>query len=193
MRSEPCQHEAAAVTANTYLLALAALAVSFVGFSSLIITLRRSIGSELSHLDEFVMRTFIQLGFMVAAGGLLPPLLSLSLLAARHIWRIVSLALSVPTLIFAITYPWRRKRVCHKQTPARIWNDVAVLCTASGLLMLNASGLCFAPGPLAYAGSLTLILCLSGWAFMRALQLLLGDHLTHSGAQHDTRFPLSPK
>ena len=115
------------MTANTYLLALAALAVSFVGFSSLIITLRRSIGTELSHLDEFVMRTFIQLGFLVAAGGLLPPLLSLSTLAARQIWRLASLALSVPVLFFAITYPYRRQRVCHKRTPTRIWNDVAAV------------------------------------------------------------------
>lgn len=176
------------MTANTYLLALAALAVSFVGFSSLIITLRRSIGSELSHLDEFVMRTFIQLGFLVAAGGLLPPLLSLSMLAARQIWRIASLALSVPVLFFAITYPYRRQRVCHNRTPTRVWNDVAVVSAASVLLMLNASGLLFAPGPLAYAASLTLILCLSGWAFMRALQLLLGDHLTHSGSGQHTGF-----
>jgi hypothetical protein len=171
------------MTANTYLLALAALAVSFVGFSSLVITLRKSIGSELSHLDEFVMRTFIQLGFLVAAGGLLPPLLSLSTLAAMQIWRLASMALSVPALFFAITYPYRRQLVSHKRTPARIWNDVAVLCAASVLLMLNASGLFFAPGALAFAVSLTLILCLSGWAFMRALQLMLGEHLTHSDAR----------
>ena len=168
------------MSAYTYLLALAALAVSFVGFSSLVITLRKSVGSELSRLDEFVMRTFIQLGFMVAAGGLLPPLLSLSALGAVQIWRLASLALSVPVLFFAITYPYRRQLVSHKRTPTRVLNDVAVLSAASALLMLNASGLFFAPGALAFAGSLTLILCLSGWAFMRALQLLLGEHLTHS-------------
>jgi len=173
------------MTANTYLLALSALAVSFVGFSSLVITLRKSIGGELSHFDEFVMRTFIQLGFLVAAGGLLPPLLSLSTLGAMQIWRVASLALSVPALFFAITYPYRRQHVSHKRTPARVWNDVAVLAAASVLLMLNASGLLFAPGPLAFAVSLTLILCLSGWSFMRALQLLLGEHLAHSSARNE--------
>ena len=168
------------MTPNTYLLALAALAVSFVGFSTLVITLRQTAGGALSLLDAFLMRTFIQLGFLVVAGALLPPLLSLSSLEAAKIWRLASIAVSVPALFFAITYPSRRQFVFGKRTPTSIYTDVAVLSAAGLLLALNASGLIFAPEPFVFAASLTLILCLSGWAYLQALTLLLREHLSHS-------------
>jgi hypothetical protein len=65
------------LTGATYLYTLAALAVSFVGFSALVMILRQTFGGEVSRLDTLITRIFIQLGFMVAAGALLPSLLSL--------------------------------------------------------------------------------------------------------------------
>src|ERR1700688_2500124 len=94
--------------ALTYLYALASLSVTFVGFSALVIILRQTIGGEMSRLDVLVTRIFIQLGFIVAAGAMLPPLLSLLSLPPDLIWRMSSIAAAVPSFLFAVTYPSRR-------------------------------------------------------------------------------------
>jgi hypothetical protein len=54
-----------------------ALSITFVGFSALVIILRQTLGGEMSKLDILITRIFIQLGFLVAAGALLPALLEL--------------------------------------------------------------------------------------------------------------------
>ena len=170
---------------NTYLLALAALAVSFVGFSTLVISLRQTSGGGLSYRDAFLMRTFIQLGFMVVGGALLPPLLSLSSLSPTLVWRIASVALAIPALSFAMTYPYRRSHVfSHQRTPLAIWSDTVVLTGSGLLLILNASGLYFAPSSFAFAASLTLILSLSGVAYLQAMKVLLREHLTRTNVPH---------
>jgi hypothetical protein len=55
----------------------ATLAVTFVGFSAFVIILRQTIGGKMSRLDVLTARIFIQLGFIVAAGAMVPALLSL--------------------------------------------------------------------------------------------------------------------
>ena len=94
---------------DSFLLSLATLAISFVGFSSLVLTFRQCGGGKLSRFDAFLMRTFIQLGFLVAASALIPPLLSLSSISALQIWQFSSLASAVPAALFAVTYPYRRQ------------------------------------------------------------------------------------
>lgn len=165
---------------TSYLLALAALAVSFVGFSSLVIMLRQAAGGAVSRLDAFLTRTFVQLGFLVAAGSLLPLLLSLSTLSAVSIWKLASLMEAIPALAFAATYPYRRRLASGVKTPPAIWCDVIVLAGIGLALLLNGSGLLFAPGPLAYASALTLLLGLSGWAYLQALELLVSEHLARA-------------
>jgi len=171
------------VAPNTYLLSLAALAVTFVGFASLVVTLRQIGGGNVSKLDAFLTRTFIQLGFLVAAGALLPPLLALSSLAMPLIWRIASVAVAAPAIFFAVTYPYRRQIASGVRTPTAIWADVLVLFGIGALLAANASGLFFQPEPFLFAGALTLMLCLSGWAYLQALQLLLREHVSRSSAR----------
>ena len=61
----------------TYLYTLASLSVTFVGFSALVIILRQTMGGEMSKLDILITRIFIQLGFIVAGGAMLPALLQL--------------------------------------------------------------------------------------------------------------------
>jgi hypothetical protein len=61
-----------ASSAWSCLYTLAALSVTFVGFSSLVVVLRQTMGGEMSQLDVLITRTFIQVGFLVAAGAMLP-------------------------------------------------------------------------------------------------------------------------
>jgi hypothetical protein len=165
----------------TYLYTLAALAVSFVGFSALVMILRQTFGGEVSKLDTLITRIFIQLGFIVAAGALLPSLLSLFQLAHDLVWRLASAVTAVPAFLFAVTYPARRRAASGVRTPIVVWIDVLVLVLAAIALIGNAIGLGFEPAAGPFAGALTAILFLSFWAYLQALKMLLSHHF-HSNS-----------
>jgi hypothetical protein len=164
-------------SAFTYLYALAAISVTFVGFSALVIILRQTIGGEMSRLDVLVTRIFIQLGFIVAAGAMLPPLLALFSLPPGLVWRVSSFAAALPSCLFAVTYPSRRRAASGVRTPFVIWIDVFILLGAALVLACNAVGVGFPPGAGPFATALTAILFLSGWAYLQALNILLRPHI----------------
>jgi cation transport ATPase len=157
---------------------LAGLSVTFVGFSALVIIIRQTLGGEMSRLEILITRIFIQLGFMVAAGAMLPPLLALFDLPHPLVWRIASLAAAIPSFLFAVTYPARRRSASGVPTPLVIWLDILVLLAAVAVLVLNCFGVGIAPGPGPFAAALTVILFLSGWAYLQALRMLLKPHLS---------------
>jgi hypothetical protein len=164
-----------------YLYTLATLSVTFVGFSALVIVLRQTFGGELSKLDILITRIFIQLGFLVAAGAMLPPLLALFLTPQPLIWRLCSLCTAVPSFLFAVTYPARRRTASGAPAPLAIWIDVFVLASAALVLLVNGLGIGFTPAPGPFAGALTGILFVSGWAYLQALNTLLGQHSIQDG------------
>jgi hypothetical protein len=165
----------------SYLYTLAALSVTFVGFSALVLVLRQTFGGELSKLDILITRIFIQLGFLVAAGAMLPPLLALFSMPHPLIWRLCSLCSGVPFFLFAVTYPARRRVASGAGAPLAIWIDVILLASAALVLLGNGAGLGFTPAPGPFAGALTGILFISGWAYLQALNTLLGQHLNQNG------------
>jgi hypothetical protein len=170
---------------STYLYTLAGISVSFVGFSALVIVLRQTFGGTMSRLEILITRIFIQLGFIVAASAMLPNLLSLFSLPQPLIWRVASAAAAAPSLLFASTYPARRRAASGVQTPAAIWIDVFVLLLAATILICNALGIGYEPGPGPFAAGLTVILFLSGWAYLQALSLVLRHHFKQRG-EHDS-------
>jgi hypothetical protein len=162
----------------TYLFTLAALSVTFVGFSALVIILRQTLGGQMSQLEILITRIFIQLGFMVTAAAMLPPLLALFDLPHPLIWRIASFAAAIPSFLFTVTYPARRRAASGVATPLVIWLDIMVLLAAVAVLVLNSVGVGFTPGPGPFAAALTVILFLAGIAYLQALRLLLRHHLS---------------
>ncbi len=168
------------MSADPYRLSIAAIAVTFVGLSSLVITLRQAAGGSISRFDAFLMRNFIQLGFMVTAGALLPPLLDLTGLQEGLIWRFGSAAVAIPALVFAATYPHRRHKASGRDMPFAIWLDVLILFSVGVALALNASGALFPPSAVMLADGLTVMLFLSGLAYLQALDLLLREHVSTS-------------
>jgi hypothetical protein len=163
---------------SSYLYTLAALSVTFVGFSALVIVLRQTFGGALSKLDVLITRIFIQLGFLVAASAMLPPLFALFGLRQDLIWRTCSLCTAIPSFLFAVTYPARRRAASGVPTPLAIKVDVFLLAFAALVLAANGLGFAFEPGPGPFAGALTGILFISGWAYLQALNTLLGQHLS---------------
>jgi len=160
----------------SYLNTLAALAVTFVGFSSLVIVLRQAMGGEMSKLDILITRTFIQVGFLVAAGAMLPGLLSLFHLEEPSVWRVSSAVTALPVVLFAVTYPARRDAASEVRTPIAIWIDVLVMLGFGLLLGCNALGVLVPTGPGPYTAALTGVLFVSGWAYLQALNTLIKHH-----------------
>ena len=94
---------------SAYLYTLATVAITFVGFSALLIFFRQTVGGSATKYDAYFMISFIQPGFIVTAGALLPPLLALFDLAPDAIWRMSSAVSAVPILLFVVTVPGRRR------------------------------------------------------------------------------------
>jgi hypothetical protein len=163
---------------SAYLYTLATISVTFVGFSALVIILRQTLGGEMSKLDILITRIFIQLGFIVAASSLLPPLLALFEWPPAAIWRTASFIASVPSFLFAVTYPSRRRAASGAPTPFLVRIDVLILLTSALVLMCNAAALGFGPSVGPFAAALTGILFLSGFAYLQALNILLRPHIS---------------
>ncbi|HEY4040049.1 MAG TPA: hypothetical protein VGM15_14600 [Burkholderiaceae bacterium] len=170
--------------ALTYLYTLATLAVTFVGFSALVIIMRQTLGGAMSKLDILITRIFIQLGFMVAAGCMLPPMLSLFQISDAQIWRLSSIAMALPSLLFATTYPSRRKAASGVPMPVHIGIGVLCLLLLSLSLFFNAAGIFAFSGPGPFAAALTGILFVSGWGYLQALNTVLRHHRLVA-ASHD--------
>ena len=165
------------LTGSAFLFTLAGLSVSFVGFSTLVIILRQTLGGRMSKLDILITKIFIQLGFIVAAGAMLPPLLSLFHLPEIVVWRMASIAAAILACLFAATYPMRRWTASASPTPPIVWIDVLILLSSGAVLALNGIGGFGEPGPAPFAAELTGVLFLSGWAYLQALNLLLIPHI----------------
>jgi hypothetical protein len=166
--------------ALTYLYTLAAISVTFVGFSALVIILRQTLGGEMSKLDILITRIFIQLGFLVAAGALLPALLALLQFTDLQCWRLASVAIAVPSLLFACSYPSRRRAASGSPTPIGVWLDVIIIVVLSLMLFLNGVGGFNSRNPGVFAFALTGILFVAGWAYLQALNTLLRRHREES-------------
>jgi hypothetical protein len=157
----------------TYLYTLATVSITFVGFSTLFILVRQALGKTMSKFDILLTRNFLQLGFMVAFGSLLAPLLILLRIGDLNAWRIASAVAAVPAFMFALTYPRRRAATVNTAVPKEVWFDVSAVFLAGGILLANAVGWPWAPDAGLYAAGLTIILSISFLAFLHALDFLL--------------------
>ena len=64
------------LTGASFLYTLAALMITFAGFSALLLGIRQAAGIQPSPLDRYLAKTALTQLFTLAAGALLPPLLS---------------------------------------------------------------------------------------------------------------------
>ena len=162
------------LTGSDYLLRLSALAVSFVGFSAIVVALRRALGAELSDLHMHFVRLFIEGGFAVAALGLLPSALSFTGLDDLTIWRFSSAAAALIFSVYFIFLFRRRSRVTSGPIPFRSKIHYVISAIATLALWLNTIGFLFQPSAAAYVLSLTWFLVLGGWVFLQNLELFFG-------------------
>jgi hypothetical protein len=133
-----------------YLYALATVSITFVGFSALLIFFRQTVGGGATKYDAYFMLSFMQPGFIVTGGALLPPLLALFDLEADTVWRLSSALTAVPIFLFVATVPKRRHAAVDEPVPAYIVALLILQALGGVVLIANAVGWPFAPaaGPM---------------------------------------------
>jgi hypothetical protein len=166
------------VDASGYLYAMAAVGMSFAGLSVLTMILGQMLGGQMNKFDGFVARSWVQLGFMITFGSILPPLLALFEVSTPVVWRTSSGLLAIILGFWALTFP--RRRHAAKATPLPM--QVKIFCAAMDLVAfaLAANAVVVPVQRLAgvYAASVTAILIgaalLFLFAFVHWYEALLG-------------------
>jgi hypothetical protein len=158
---------------SDYLFRLAALSLSFVGFSAIVVTLRGALGGELSDRHLRLVRLYIEGGLLVTALAVVPPLLKLVDVPDRIIWPLSSVAAgSIFTLVLLIQFR-RRRTIEPGRFPAWVILIYALSMVAVAGLWFNVAGIPFAPNAGPYAVALTWALFIFGFIFVRTMELFL--------------------
>ena len=158
---------------SDYLLRLASLSLSFVGFSAVVVTLRGALGGELSDRHLRLVRLYIEGGLLVTALALVPTLLNLLHIPDTVTWPLSSAAAaSIFTFVLLVQFH-RRRTVEPGRFPAWVVIVYAVSTAAVAGLWLNVTGIPFPPNVGPYAAVLTWALCVFGFIFVRTIELFL--------------------
>jgi hypothetical protein len=158
---------------SDYLLRLAGLSLSFVGFSAVVVTLRGALGGEISDRHLRLVRLYIEGGLLVTALALVPTLLNLLHIPDTVTWPLSS-AFAASIFSFVLLIQYRRRRAVE---PGRfpLWvvvvNVVSIVAITG--LWLNVVGIIFPPNVGPYAVTLTWALCVFGFIFVRTMELFL--------------------
>lgn len=170
---------------SDYFYALATVAITFVGFSALLLFFRQTLGGGLTKYDAYFTLSFIEPGFIVSGGALLPPLLALCGLEQELVWRLSSALTAVLIVLFVATVPARRHAAVDEPVPVY----VAALLVLQGLgalvLLGNAIGQPLAPGPGPHAAAITWELFTTAIAYLRALGISIHRPLTRAHSSHE--------
>ena len=124
-----------------YLYTLAVVATTFAGFAVITMVFRQVYGGQVSKLDSFVARTFVQVGFLATFGSLLPPLLGLFELNPATLWRAASAGLAALLGLWSFTLPFRRQKASTTPIPRTVGTVMVVLDLTVLVLIANALNL----------------------------------------------------
>lgn len=158
---------------SDYLLRLAALSLSFVGFSAVVVTLRGALGGKLSDRHLRLVRLYIEGGLLVTALALVPTLLNLVHVPDTVIWPLCSAAAgAIFTFVLLVQFR-RRRRIEPGRFPLWVVSIYTLSIVPVAGLWFNAAGIPFSPNVGPYAVGLTWALCVFGFIFVRTIELFL--------------------
>jgi hypothetical protein len=161
---------------TAFLLAVAALAMAFVGFSTLVVTFRLSMGQQLTPIQLLTTVQYIELGFLTVFFSLLPIVLALCGLPTPHVWSVSCITIMVVRLFYYVTWPRRwRAAAPDEHLPLRYWINLASFGALSVALIANSVGAFGMPGPGPFAVALTHTLIVAGNLFRRTFERFLKD------------------
>lgn len=158
---------------SDYLFRLATLSLSFVGFSSVVVTLRGALGGNLSDSHLRLVRLYIEGGLLVTALALVPTLLNILHLPETVTWPLSSaIAATVLSLVMLIQFR-RRRSIEPNGFPPWVVVIYIVSIVAVAALWFNVAGVPFPPNAGPYAVALTWAICIFGFIFVRTIELFL--------------------
>ena len=160
----------------SYLYGLATISVTFVGFSALLLVFRQTIGGRMTSYDSYFTLSFMQVGFIVTAGGLLPQLLAFFEMSHTAVWRGSSAIMTIPIFLFVATTPGRRRAATKEPVPSYVGLLLLLQFLAGACLLLNAVGWPLPPNLALFALSLTVMLFTTGIAYLIALARALREN-----------------
>ena len=131
-----------------YFLALSALSMAFVGFTSVVVVLYQSTGKQLSPFHILLTRLFVELGLMATAFAMLAPTLAVCGFSTDQVWRISS-AIMLATLVpWLVVYPFRRRVAApDERLPLRWFVMTGLGVAVVAFLFLNMTGWLVESGP----------------------------------------------
>jgi hypothetical protein len=167
-----------------YLYTLVVIATTFAGFAGMTMIFRQVFGGHVTRLDSFVVRTFIQLGFLSTFASLLPPLLAQFGIAPATSWRVSSAVYAILLGLGSFTFPRRRNAASPTRAPTPIWCvvivlDIAALALAANVIFpLSAQtvGIYSAAATVALIGGATFFLFSLIFLFERPLETMQPGH-----------------
>ncbi len=151
------------------------ISLTFVGFSALLLVFRQAMGRAMTRYESYFMLTFILSGFIVTAGALLPLLLALYGLLQPTVWRVSSLIMAIPIVVFIVTLPGRRRAASNQKIPMYIWTLLLLQLLAVLYLLMNAIGKPVGPGVAPYAAAMSGMLFTSAIGYLVALAAWLRE------------------
>jgi|SRR5215831_1338849 len=163
------------IPGSTYLYALATVSITFVGFSALLMMFRQTMGSGITKYDSFFTLSFVQTGFIVTAGSMLPQLLALFEWSHNTVWRVSSTIMAIMVLSFVVTFPVRRRAATGARAPLYVDVLLAIQALIAMSLISDAIGKPFEPGAALYASAMASFLLTSGIAYLMALSVTLRE------------------
>src|SRR5262245_54475695 len=125
---------------SSYLYTLSMVSITFVGFSALLVVMRQAKGGGLTNYDTYFTLSFIQIGFLVTASGLVPPVFASFDWSATVVWHVSSTVVALPILWFVARVPARRRAATGMPVPVFVAALLSVQATAAAVLLLNATG-----------------------------------------------------
>ena len=158
-----------------YLFNLSIIAVTFVGFSAIVVILRQSLGNPFQPLDSLASRLFMTWGFVVAFSALLPVVLKQFDLAERSVWAAASLLAATATGAINVVYPIVRPRIVGQANSIHIWLHVGFGLLVALVLLINSAQPFPHQAGAVYSSCLTLYMAEASFAFVQHFGYMLGE------------------
>ncbi len=158
---------------SSYLLALAAISITFVSVSTIAVVFRQVQGAILSKFELFLMRLFLVSGLMATVASLIPPLLALFGMAPSLIWRVSSIAFALAIVWREISFIRRRPQSQPGLRQPSVYVLYGITLAVVLGLLANALGILTQPSVGPYALAATWLLVNSVVAFIISLGIFL--------------------
>jgi archaellum biogenesis protein FlaJ (TadC family) len=163
---------------SLYLYAIATVSITFVGFSAMLVVFRQSMGGQLTRYDTYFTLSFIQAGFVVTAGALVPPAVALYSVSPDAAWRIAGGIVAILVFMFVARVPGRRRAATGQSMPPQITTMLTLQALSGVSLVLGSAGFYGTTVGAAYVSAIAVLLITSGAAYLGALALILPDLTT---------------